>query len=66
MNDLMTNEEQYTRWYKECDAVCMDFIGLGIDDLPDGNSRDAFDAGETPDEYVRGKLEEEGYPLDDE
>jgi hypothetical protein len=39
----------------------MDVAGVGIDDLADGPSRDAYEAGYTPREYARERLTEEGF-----
>ena len=57
-----TVRAEFDDWYRQCDRVCLAIAGIGIDDLPDGNSWDAWDNGETPSEYVREKLDSEGYP----
>lgn len=55
----MTFEE----WYAECDAWLTAKCGLGVDDLADGPSWDAWNDGLTPAEYGRSRLYEEGFPF---
>lgn len=56
--------KDYELWYKQANKVCIEISGVGIDDLPDGNSRDAFESGSSPREYVLERLEEDGFPFD--
>ena len=52
----------YDEWYARCDRTCINLSGVGIDDLPDGPSRDAYDDGMPVLEYVLAQLEEAGFP----
>ena len=56
------NYDNFEAWYREADRICSTVAGVGIDDLPDGPSRDAFEAGDTPGEYVDERLAAEGFP----
>ena len=57
-------ENEYNKWYKQCDKIVASLIGLGIDDLEDASWRDYFDAGMSPrdaiecanDDYWDGEL----------
>lgn len=51
----------YEEWMAEADAVCIGIAGVGIEDLADGPSRDAFDDELTPREYVMDRLRQEGF-----
>jgi hypothetical protein len=53
----------FDAWYAQVDRICQATCGLGIEDLADGPSWDAWSDGCTPREYVRERLEEEGFPL---
>ena len=55
----------YTAWYQACDRCCIRIAGVGIDDLPDGNSYAAWQDDMPVLEYVTQQLEEAGFPLDD-
>lgn len=41
-------------------------VGMTSSDLADGPSRDAFDGGDSPEDYANELLEDNGYPMDDE
>ena len=56
----------YKQWYDKVNAYVMNVAELGIDDLSDGPSWDSWNAGETPEDYAREMLEENGFPFDDE
>jgi len=45
-------ENEYIKWYKQCDIIVASLIGLGIDDLPDASWRDYHDLGMSPKEAV--------------
>jgi len=53
----------FEEWYAKVDRVCQGISGLGIEDLADGPSYDAWESGSTPREYVIDRLTEEGFPL---
>ncbi len=53
----------FEEWFKKADRICARLIGLSLDDLSDGPSWDSWDAGITPQEYVRDRLAEEGIAL---
>lgn len=58
-----TNEagQTYEQWYAQANAECAAICGLTCDDLPDGNSYDAFLDEATPLDYAEMLLEEEGF-----
>ena len=62
MEQDIRNGLTFDQWYKRCDVICGGIAGLGIDDLADGPSWDAWENGCTPREYVLERLEEEGFP----
>lgn len=51
----------FEKWYAQVDAKCQATIGVGIDDLADGPSWDAWNDGLSPAQYLRERLEEEGF-----
>ncbi len=53
----------FEAWYAQANAACAGICGLGIDDLPDGNSYDAWSSDSTPRDYAVMMLEEEGFPF---
>ena len=56
------NYDSFEDWYREANRICVATAGVGIDGLADGPSWDAFEAGDTPGEYVSDRLAEEGFP----
>jgi len=62
--DLDENGDTFDAWYAKVDAVVLEIAGLGIDDLPDGNSYDAWQAGGDPRDYATEQLAEDGFPFD--
>lgn len=46
----------FESWYALADEACVAICGLGIDDLPDGNSYDAWADGCPPAEYAREQV----------
>ena len=60
---MKTNDDGLTfeAWYKLADATVSDVCGLGLDDLPDGPSRDAWTDGVPAAEYALGILRYEGF-----
>ena len=62
---MKTNEDDLTfeAWYARADRACTRISGVGIDDLPDGNSYDAWQSNATPKDYAVMLLEEEGFPF---
>jgi len=59
------NEDGLTfdQWYTRADREVGRIIGLGLDDLPDGPSHDAWSDGVPPEEYAHDQLAEEGFPF---
>lgn len=57
-------ELSYNDWMAQVDAYIAGICGLGSSDLADGPSRDSFNSGESPEEYARALLEEEGFPFE--
>lgn len=41
-------EDEYNKWYKQCDKIIASLIGLGIDDLPDASWYDYYEGGLSP------------------
>lgn len=61
VNDAgLTFEQWYAKANEECEAIC----GLGLDDLADGPSYDAWDDGTPPAEYAQDRLLDEGFPFE--
>lgn len=56
----------YDEWMEEVDNYLRNKCGLVSSDLADGPSRDAFDSGNSPEDYANELLEDNGYPLGDE
>ena len=52
----------YEAWYKKADAACIATAGVGIDDLPDGPSWDAWADGTPAADYATDQLDAEGFP----
>ena len=50
------NYDTFEDWYREVNRICVATAGVGIDDLADGPSFDAFEAGDTPGTYVSDRL----------
>jgi len=65
MNAQDTNEDGMTfkQWYAAADRAVSRHAGLGVDDLPDGNSWDAWSESVHPSDYAVMLLEEEGFPF---
>lgn len=55
----------YKTWLKAANRACQRISGVTLDDLPDGNSWDAWHGGESSDDYARDTLEEEGYEFEE-
>lgn len=58
-------DRTFDQWMKAVDEACYRLAGLSIHDLPDQSFRDCYDAGESPDEFTREVLEDEGFPFED-
>ncbi len=63
---MITNENGLTfdQWYAKVDYIVLDIAGVGIEDLADGNSYDAWSSGATSRDYAVMMLEEEGFPFE--
>ena len=48
--------EAFAAWLGDVDRLVLAKWGLRLDDLPDLLTRDAFDAGTTPDEFFREEV----------
>lgn len=60
--DVNSYGQTFPQWYRAVNARVLARAGLGIDDLADGPSWDAW-ADDTPAaEYADERLEEEGFP----
>jgi hypothetical protein len=53
----------FETWYAKVDRHVSALAGVGIDDLADGNSYDAYEDGVSPKEYALDRLREEGFPF---
>lgn len=62
----MTTTPSFRQWYAAANRHCIAIAGVGIDDLPDGPSHDAYTSGASPYDYAFERLVEEGYPFDDD
>lgn len=51
----------FQEWYQAADRACEGIAGVSLDDLPDGPSRDWYDAGADPNEYAEFLLANEGW-----
>lgn len=49
----------FDEWKEEVNVEVANLIGLSADDLPDFRYRDAYDAGETPEDVARQVVEAE-------
>lgn len=45
-------DKKFASWLKAVDSIIMDKVEMGLFDLPDMLTRDAFDAGESPKDFV--------------
>lgn len=45
------NNAAFRNWLREIDDLCLAKLGVSLDDLPDLLTRDAFEAGTTPEEF---------------
>ena len=61
----MSAASEFAAWFARADAECVRMSGVGIEDLPDGCSWDAWDGGMSPFAYAHDLLVEEGFPFDD-
>jgi len=55
--------EDFQTWYRRADRHVILIAGVGIDDLTDGCSHDAWSAGVSPEEYAEERLEDDGFPF---
>ncbi len=46
----------FADWMERVDAVCEQSFGLSIHDLPDMCFRDAYDCGQSPEEFMTENL----------
>lgn len=53
----------YKQWYKRVDEVVFLIAGVGVEDLVDGLSVDAWRDEWSPREYATDRLEAEGFPF---
>lgn len=56
--------ETFEEWYASADRICIGIAGVGIEDLPDGPSWDAWNDGVRARHYVLDQLEADGFPMD--
>jgi len=54
----------FKQWYRQADNAVARYCGLGLDDLPDGNSWDAWNDSVNPRDYATMILEEEGFTFE--
>lgn len=52
------NDAAFTTWLNEVDELCLKKLGVSLDDLPDLLTRDAFDAGVTPEAFFEDDVME--------
>ena len=46
-------DRTYTNWRTAVDTICWRMTGCGLDDLPDANTRDMYDHGDSPAQAAR-------------
>ena len=63
LESVDTEPRKFEAWYKLVDREVIAIAGIGIDDLADGPSWDAWADGYTPAEYAHERLEKEGFPF---
>lgn len=61
--DNKRNGLTFEQWYAKVDAIVIGLAGVGIDDLADGLSVDAWRDEITPREYAIEQLRNEGFPF---
>jgi hypothetical protein len=61
IDSVNDNGLTFKEWFRLADSAVCAVCGLGLDDLPDGNSWYAWDDNESPVNYARMILEEEGF-----
>ena len=54
-------DKNFETWMAEVDRRLVLACGMGVDDLPDYNYRDAFDEGISPKEIANEALDEAGW-----
>lgn len=52
----MSYNDHFALWMSKLDELVYNAIGISIHDLPDMQFRDAFDAGDTPEEFAAENL----------
>jgi hypothetical protein len=57
---------RFEDWLNEVDEAVYRIAGVSRRDLADYPYRDAYDAGEAPEDVARALLEEEGFPVGDD
>ena len=57
------NGVTFQAWFNRADQAVHAVCGLGLDDLADGPSYDAWSDGVEPDDYAHDLLVEEGFPF---
>lgn len=58
MSQEPKNDAAFITWLSEVEELCLAKLGLSLDDLPDLLTRDAFDAGVTPEEFFEDDVME--------
>lgn len=53
----------FEEWYAAVDRIVSGIAGIGIEDLADGPSWNAWNDGVSPREYAIERLAEEGFPF---
>jgi len=54
--DYAGNNPAFAQWLEELDRIIMSRVEMGLFDLPDMLTRDAFDAGDTPMEFYKSTV----------
>lgn len=60
VSSVNCNGLSYTAWKGRVDGYIENKCGLTADDLPDRNFWDSWNAGESPEDFARDMLEDEG------
>lgn len=59
MQTYSGGDVKFQAWLDRVDALCQKRWGVGLFDLPDMMTRDAFDAGTSPETFVKGTVAEQ-------
>ena len=62
-DSTIDNGVSFEQWLRLADRYCIGLAGVGLSDLPDTLSRDAYEAGDTPRDHVDDALLDNAFPF---